>query len=260
VSGKYKKKFVYVLVLGAVFFLLFSPQEKFPSLKLRISSTPQRLVKILFLPFREFKKILYYHRTFNEYKKLTKENGVLKARLIGLEEVLRENTRFAKLLGFKRNLIYSSVMANVIGRDPTNWNASMVVDKGIQDGILAGMPVVNAMGVVGKVAEVSKSTSRVILLNDPQFSVAALVQRPREIGLLSGALQGNCRLRYLSSHANIKVGDNVITSKLSSSFPEGLLIGEIVAINKRDDYTQAEYIVKPAVSLSKIEEVLIIQK
>ena len=99
-----------------------------------------------------------------------------------------------------------------------------------------------------------------ILLTDPQFSVAALVQRPREGGLVSGTLQGGiCRLQYINEGADIQVGDKVITSKLSSSFPEGLLIGEIIRIDKDPRKPSVEGVVQPSVSFSQIEEVLIIR-
>ncbi|MFA5088926.1 MAG: rod shape-determining protein MreC [Candidatus Omnitrophota bacterium] len=257
---KYHKIFVYFLIFLAAFFLLFAPQKIFTPFKLQLASLPSAIVRAISFPFRELKKILYYHRTFEEYKKLKSENSALKSRLVGLEEVLRENNRLERLLNFKRKLIFSSVMANVIGRDPTNWNASILIDKGEEDGISENMPVVNAMGVVGKVAEVNKTKSRVILLNDPQFSVVALIQRTREIGLLSGTLKGTCRLRYLSPDSDAQIGDKVITSKLSSSFPEGLLIGEITGINSQRGQSEVEYIVQPTVSFSGVEEVLVVQK
>jgi len=215
-------------------------------------------IKIISFPFQEIKKILYYHRTFDEYKRLTQEVNVMKARLIGQEEVLEENARLEKLLDFKRKLIYSSVAANVIGRDHSLWNFSMIIDKGKAAGLKQGFPVVNALGVVGKVTDVGQNTSHVMLLTDPQFSVGALVQRPRESGLVSGALNGLCRLKFLDTNANIHLGDKIITSKLSSSFPEGLFIGEIIQIVDNPRNQSIEAIVQPSVNLSQIEEVLVI--
>jgi len=202
--------------------------------------------------------MLFYHRTFDEYKKLRREVEVLKARMIGMDEVIRENTRLEKLLEFKRQLIYPSIPASVIGRNPSQWNSTIVINKGEKDGIIQGFPVVNALGVVGKVSEVDKNKSKVILLTDPQFSVAALIQRPRESVLVSGSLQGLCRIRYLGEDADIKIGDQVITSKLSSSFPESLYVGEIVDIKTKFNASQKEYIVQPAVTFSQLEEVLVI--
>lgn len=210
-------------------------------------------------PFRELKKILFYHRTFDEYLRLKREVSGLQERLMGLDEVLRENNRLEQLLNFKRKLIYSTVAANVIGRDPSNWNATVLIDKGREDGVDLGMPVVVAQGVIGKVAEISDRKSKVILLSDPSFSVAALVLRSRESGLVSGTLLGMCRLRYLSSRADVRVGDRIITSKLSSSFPEGLMIGEVISVQSHENNPVIDCIIQPAVSLTQLEEVLVIR-
>ena len=100
--------------------------------------------------------------------------------------------------------------------------------------------------------------SKVVLLTDTQFSVAALVQRPRESGLVTGTLQGLLRMRYLNEGAKILIGDIVVTSKLSTSFPEGLLVGEVVRIERKTNMPSLECFIRPSVPLSQIEEVLVI--
>ena len=216
-------------------------------------------IEIISFPFYEAKKILFYHRTFDEYQRLREEVSALKARLVGQDELVAENLRLERLLTFKRSLVYPSVTASVLGRDPSGWSSSMIIDRGKGDGIRQGMPVINALGVVGKVAEVSEENSKVVLLTDPQFSVAALIQGSREIGLMTGSLQGEiCRMRFISSDAQISVGDKVVTSKLSTSFPEGLLIGEVVRIIGNPQEPSIECVIKPAVILSQVEEVLVI--
>ncbi|MGE0268987.1 MAG: rod shape-determining protein MreC [Candidatus Omnitrophota bacterium] len=204
--------------------------------------------------------MLFYHRTFEEYKKKSQEVNLLKARLIGLEEVIKENTRLEKLLEFKRRLIYSSIGANVIGRDPSRWNASIIIDKGSRDGVAVGQPVVNESGVVGKIAEVSETKSKIITVIDPQFSAAIMVQRSRESGVVSGTLKGICRLKFINETADILVGDQIITSKLSSAFPDSLMIGEVIEVDKGTRNSAKECLVKPIVSFSQLEEVLIILK
>lgn len=253
-----RKNLTYLCILLAAFFLLFLGAKLFQPFKfvvLKIAAVPIRIVSY---PVAEFKKILFYHRTFDEYRRLKEESDVLKARLVGLEEVVQENTRLEKLLQFKRQVVYSSVVANVIGRDPSYWNSTMIIDKGTADGVKQGMAVVNALGVVGKIEETGKKSSKVILLTDPQFSVAALIQRPRESGLVSGTLQGVCRMNYIRPDAKIRVGDKVITSKLSTSFPEGLLIGEITSVNSQTNKPTIEASVQPSVAFSQLEEVLVI--
>ena len=259
-SGKKTKLAVYGLLTFAAFLLVFIRVPIFSPLQFNIVHWVSGPVRILAIPFKEFKKMLFYHRTYNEYIRMRDQVNNLTARIVGLDEALRENERLQKLLDFKRKQVFSSVAARVIGRDPTNWNASMIIDRGSEDGIELGMPVVSASGVVGKIVELGKSKSKVILVSDPSFSVAALAQRSRDVGLVSGTLQGFCRMRYLPAGADLKVGDVVVTSKLSSSFPEGLLIGEVVSVKYRAHDQMVETAIQPSVALSQVEDVLVILK
>ena len=227
---------------------------------MRIVHALQGPIRILSGPLKEIKKIVFYRRTFDEYLRLRRQVAFLKARFVGMEEVMRENARLEALLGLKRRLVYSSVTANVIARNPSYWNSSLIIDRGSADGIQQGMPVVNALGVVGKVAEVGPHEAKVLLLLDAQFSVAALAQRTRETGLVSGSLEGECRMTYLRRGARIRVGDRIITSRLSSSFPESLVIGEVVDIKTDLGEKTVEAVVEPAVAFSQLEEVLVILK
>lgn len=253
-----QKNLVYLFIFLFPFFFFFTQPKNFTSFKTAIVSGLSQPIAFISFPFKELKKLLFYHRTFDEYIRLRKETDILKTRLTGMDDVILENARLEKLIEFKRKLVYSSVAANVVGRDPSYWNSTMILDKGEEDGLKIGQPVVNAQGVVGKIAEVGKNESKVILLTDPQFSTAAMIQRSRESGLVSGTLTGLCRMRYIDEKATIRVGDKVITSKLSSSFPESLIIGEIVEIQQSPNNPSPQCVIRPAVSFSQIEEVLVI--
>lgn len=259
-SREQKKLATYFFILVIPFLFLFLNPTVFVSFKTTFVESMSLPIRVISFPFREIRKIFLYHHTYNQYQKLQQEVDTLKTRLIGLEEVMVENNRYKRLLDLKKNLVFSSITANVIGRDPSNWNAVIILDKGSQDGLALGMPVVNALGVVGKIAEVSENTSKVILVSDPSFSVAALIQSTREGGLVTGTLQGMSRMHYLPQESEVALGDKVLTSKLSSSFPEGLLIGEVIKVEVSQSTPTIECLVQPAVSLSQIEEVLILQK
>lgn len=252
------KRFVYLLILFAVFFLFVARSEYFLNFKSAVVRSLSGPIQFFSFPGQEAKKIFFYHRTFEECKRLGKEAATFKKRLGEFEEVQKENIRLEQLLGLRRRLVFSSVTARVIGRDPSNWNATMIIDKGRRDRVAIGMPVVDVAGVVGKIIEVSGETSKVILLTDPQFSVAAIVKSSRESGVVSGSLQGICRMRYINPDARIKVGDVVMTSKLSTSFPENLNIGEVVGINVNSDGVMTDCTVRPAVLFSQLEEVLVL--
>ncbi len=256
-----QKNLIYLLVLLTPFLIFLVRSDSLVPLKSGLIQGLSLPIHLIAIPLDEIKKILFYHRIHNEYKRLRKETGELKAKLVGMEEIIHENTRLEQLLQFKRNLVYSSVAANVIGRDPAGWNSSIIIDRGTRDGIGPGMPVISTLGVVGRVAEAAEQYSKVILLTDPQFSVAAVVQGSREIGLVSGSLQGEiCRLRFIGFNSPVSVGDKVVTSELSTFFPEGLLIGEILQIVEDSHKPTIECIIKPSVVLSQLEEILVIRR
>jgi len=253
-----RKNLVYLCIFLVPFVLFFSRTSVFKSIKYSLVDLTVKPAQFLSLPFLELKKLIFYHRTYDAYIEKRKEVQRLKSRLVGLEEVIRENSRLQSLLEFKRKVIYSQVVANVVGRDPSRWNATVIIDKGEADGLKMGMPVVNDGGVIGKIMEVAQSKSKVLLLIDPQFSVAALIQEPRETGVVSGTLKGLVRMRFINRDAHIQIGDRVITSKLSSSFPESLMIGKVVRVRGSSQGLSQECLIQPAVSFSQLEEVLVI--
>jgi rod shape-determining protein MreC len=258
VFRKYTKKIIYVgILLIPVLILFFHPKQSRHAFLLDLTARP---IQWFEAPLFELKRLYFYRETYEEYFKLQKQAQALKARLVYLQEKVEQNQRYGKILEFRNTQSYVSVIAHVIGRDPSNWNASLIIDKGQKDGLKVGMPVVSVLGVVGRVFEMGNRTSKVILLSDPAFSVAALVQRTRESGLLTGSLEGICRLEYLTDKADVKVGDSVITSKLSSIFPEGVLIGQIIDVRASQNTHTVQCLVEPAVDLSQIEEVIVIKR
>jgi rod shape-determining protein MreC len=260
VSGRKSKFIAYGLLFAAVFLMLFIHPDFFTPFKFSVLKVVNIPIRIIAIPLNEIKKALTYHRTYNDYRRLRLEYSILRERIIGMDEIIKENNRLAKLLEFKRRLVFSSIAASVIGRDPSSWNSVIVIDRGRDHGVEQGMAVVSALGVVGKIAETSADRSKVVLLTDPEFAVAALVKRSREVGLVTGTLQGMSQMRYLSGGADVQAGDIVITSKLSSSFPEGLLIGEVTEVYTDKNSSAVNCIIRPAASLSQLEEVLVVHQ
>ncbi len=257
-SRRYRKFLVYFTILCISFFLIFVSQEKFLPIKTNISEAVSLPLRIILFPFREIKKIIFYRWAYQQAQRYKDELDLLKSRMMWQEEIILENNRFRELLDTKESLVYSSKFANVIGRLPTNWNSTILIDRGRKDGVTVGMPVITSKGIVGKIKEVSNHTSKVLLLSDPNFSVPATIQRNREGGLVTGTLEGKPRIRYLDPRADVRHGDRVITSKMSSSFPEGLWVGEVVEIYESQSSPTLECLIEPAVAFSQLEEVLIV--
>ena len=256
--SKRLKPFVYLAILIVPFYIVFARPKAInaPAILDKASGPIHVVQKFIF----EMQKFWYYRETYDEYALLKKRTDLLRAKIIKLQEEEKQDQRLAKIADFRRSQPFVSLVADVIGRDPSNWDASLILNKGSSDGIKVGMPVISFLGVVGKIMEVGRTTSKAVLVSDPNFSVAAIDERSRESGLLTGTLQGICRLRYLTESADVKVGDEVLTSKLSSSFPDGLLIGSIVDVQASLNSHTVECLVDPAVDLAQIEEVIIIKR
>jgi len=207
---------------------------------------------------REFAGIIFYHRNMVQAEELNSQLGLLRWRLFDYRELAQENNRLKELLDFKQKSPLRLIAARVIGRSPDSWSSNVIIDKGKNSRIRPGMIVVGSRGLVGKVVESGDNNSRVLLINDPSQGVSSIVQRSRQEGLVSGTLGGNLIMRYLPDEAQIVVGDLVITSELSRVYPKGLLVGKVINIG-RDFSGLCRYaIVRPAVDLAAIEEVLVI--
>ena len=216
------------------------------------------LRRLIEAPIEELRKLVSYRQTYRAYVNLRRQNRILRARLAGFDEVLRENARLQALLSLKRSLVYPSLAAQVVLRAPSQFHSNLIVNRGRRDGVEPGMPVIHTLGVVGKVTEVSQDWSRVVLLTDESFQAVALVKRSRETGLVGGFPPHKARMRYLEPDADVRVGDVIITSKISSQFPEGLLIGTVVDVRQDAQGLTKTAIIRPAAALNQLEEVLVI--
>jgi len=112
----------------------------------------------------------------------------------------------ANLLSLKHKMPYKVVAASVIGRDPSNWAASLIIDKGSSSGIRRGAVSVSYLGLVGRITDVRSDTSTVTLINDPNISVSARVQRSRQEGLVCGSLGGTLLMKFLPKDCDIAAG------------------------------------------------------
>lgn len=250
----YKSSFIVIAIL---FLFVFVSPAFFQSFRVHIGEAIAVPAGILAGPVLELKKFLLYPKTYDDFQKLKRERDLLKSRLITLEESAKENVRLKALLDLRGSLATPMVAARVIGRDLSNWESSVLVDKGVKDGVKKGAPVVAGDGVVGRVVEATAHSSRVMLLVDPQFSVAGRVRTSQQSVLVSGSLNGTCRVRYTEAQDHINVGDEIVTSSLSSAFPENLMVGTVTSSRVSPDGTP-ELTVKPAVSTFALEDVLIL--
>lgn len=205
--------------------------------------------------------------TKEENATLHAENARIKTRLVRLEELEKENERLRGLLGYTTDSFgSSSVSARVVANDPRAEFKSLMIDRGSDDGIALYMPVVGPRGLVGRIGRVSKKTSLVLLLNDPNCAVDVMVQRSRARGLLIGAVARTrlksghylTRLEYLRRVSDVRDSDVVVTSGLDQVYPPGLPIGSIHDIERSTSgiFNEAEVI--PFENFAELQEVVVL--
>lgn len=202
--------------------------------------------------------LLNYRSFLNENLQLKKE--ILKAQrdVILIKELRQENERLKKLLSFKEESAQRIAAARIIARDPNNWSRGIVINKGSKQGIKAGNAVITELGLVGRVLETSVGASKIILISDLDNAVSALIQRSRVEGLVTGTLLGGLAMRYLEKDSDVLAGDIVLTSGLTKNYPASILIGEVKEVKEEPQGLGRYCVIKPAVDLRKVEEVLVI--
>lgn len=182
----------------------------------------------------------------------------MRAEMSRLREQALATQRLERLLQLRGQFPYRTAAARVIGRDPTAWFNTLVVDRGARDGISRNAPVATTEGLVGRVIEVTATTARVLLIADSRSAVGVLIQGSREAGVAEGRGGMTLHLRYLSRSAPVRVGDVAVTSGLGGIFPRGLIVGRIVKLMKEESGLLQEAEVAAAAPLDRVEEVLIL--
>jgi rod shape-determining protein MreC len=200
------------------------------------------------------------------FASLREENRILRERINLLNRKIDElkilsveNDRLKALLNFRKTIPYTTISAQVIGRDPANWSNSLIIDKGLSAGIRENSAVFFTRGLIGRVVEVGRYSARILLITDPNSRVGVMIQRNRQGGILVGRPDGRCKLIYISLDSDVRPGDKVITAGFGSVFPKDILVGEVVRVDKEPGRLYKYAIVKTAEDLSKLEEVLCIK-
>jgi len=168
------------------------------------------------------------------------------------------NTRLRHLLAFQKTITDRVLAAEVIGKDPSAWFKTVIIDKGEADGLTKGLSVVMPHGIAGQVIEVSKNYAKVMLIIDRNSAVDALVQSTRARGVIKGESSDRCRLVYVLRKNDVRIGDKVVSSGLDGVYPKGLRIGLVSEVIEHDADIFLEVIVTPFVDFEKLEEVLVI--
>jgi len=207
-----------------------------------------------------------YFSSISNLRSAQSDNDLLKQRIQelevekkGFEDLNAENERLRGLLDLKQKSKYKVLNARIIGRDPSVWFDSSIIDRGSLDGVKLNMPVVTDGGLVGRVTAVSPLTSQIDLITRDKSGVGGIVGElsgSNALGVIAGTSKKNVvEMRYVPGSVDVQVGQIVYTSGQDGIYPAGLKIGEIVQIEPGSATTPHQIFIRPSSRIDTMREV-----
>jgi rod shape-determining protein MreC len=210
-----------------------------------------------------------FHGVANYFGGLTalrEENAELRTKqlraapeLLQLEALKEENNQLRRLLEAQERLPRKSVFAEILyaARDP--FSRKVVIDKGTQNGIAAGQPVIDDVGVIGQVTRVYLLMSEVTLLSDKDQAIPLQVLRNGLRAVAYGGAEGGMLdLRFMAANADIKNGDTLVTSGIDGTYPPGLPVATVARIERDAAYAFAKITLEPIAGTDRYRQVLVL--
>ncbi len=147
------------------------------------------------------------------------------------------------------------IKVNIIGRDPTNFNGYLYIDKGKNDDLNINDPVIIQNKLVGRIKSLSDRTGIVETFENIGFTISAVASKTNIYGIAKQ--NGQLMLEYIKLDDEINNGDSIFTSGLSEIFPKGVLIGTVSEIRYKDDLFFKEVVITPAIKINKLNYVYV---
>lgn len=190
---------------------------------------------------------------------LEAEVARLQTEIITLQQEVTEVEILSELLDFARAQPENQYQAaEVIARDPSPFLKYVIINKGSDDGLRRGMPVVTAQGLAGRITSVTANAARVQLIIDPAASVNVQIQPAGADAVLLGSLTGDLSLGLIPQDAAVQPGDLVLTSGLGGNYPANILIGQINSVRQEATDLFQSASLQPIVDFSRLQILLVI--
>lgn len=197
---------------------------------------------------------------------LSRENRILRQRSVDLaDEVAKlrearlENIRLRKLLHFASTTQLRVIPAEVISKNLHLLHNAMVIDVGSADSIITSMPVISDAGLVGRTTFVSTHYSIVQLMVNRDFRASIKIQRSRVDGILAWQGGTTVILKNISKSQDVRIGDLVITSEYSNTFPPNIEVGIVISVADEIGTLFKRVEVQPSVDFTRLQEVFVIR-
>lgn len=192
----------------------------------------------------------------NQARRQLAEQAVILSRANQLQA---ENQRLRSLLDLREALPVKGLAAEVLYEAPDPFSRRIVIDRGGHRGVRLGAPVVNDAGVLGQVTRVYPLSAEVTLLTDREATIPVLNARTQQRGVAYGGERGVMELRFIAANADIKPGDDLVTSGLDGVYPPGLPVAKVGEVERRGDTSFARVGLAPVAQPDSARHVLVLE-
>ncbi len=257
---------VIILLLGNFMLMAFDARE---------ITSGQRIIRVWSHAVADFVQspvtsvtsgISNYFSSISNLRSAQSENDLLKQRVQelkletrGKDDLASENDRLRGLLNLKETSKYKVLTARIIGRDPSVWFDSSIINRGSLDGVKLNMPVVTDGGLIGRVTAVGPLTAQFDLITRDKSGVGGVVGELGSSGIL-GVVAGTSKrdlieMKYVSGSADVQAGQMVYTTGQDGIYPPGLKIGEIIEVRTGSATVPHEIFIRPSAGINSVKEV-----
>lgn len=193
-----------------------------------------------------------------ENRRFKEDNFVLKVRLQRFEELQQENLRLRSLLEPVQRFRDQTLLASVLDVEMDPYLRRLVLNKGTQQQVVVGMPVLDALGVIGKTISVDILSSTAMLVTDVDHMLPVQIKRTGYHTVAAGDGKNSLNILYLPVTADIVEGDELVTSGVGGVFPAGYPVGIVLNVKRENDKSFATVKAKPSALLNRSRDVLLL--
>ena len=245
--------FILFLCIFISFVLIFNNNNKNVQ-SLRTSTLDA--FSFLYQPFNWLDNQLFLNKKLEvlseENLKLTLENQIFSSNKI-------ENERLRNLLKFRDRNEFDFIGADILSKGMNSNMASVLLNRGLNDGVKDNNPVLSSRGVVGKIILVADDYSTVQLVSDIDFRLSVKIMPSETEGIMRWIANDTCEIVEVQTTSDVQIGDIVLTSNLSIYFPPNLPVGEVISFYKKSNSSNKVVRMKLFSDLSTLNQLFILR-
>lgn len=260
-STKLFKVLVTIVIFGFLIFL--NPYNVFRPIRnafIVLASPFQKVGYILSFKTAAAKEFIFsIGELKKENERLTKDNLGYISENSRLHDVEKENDLLREQLNLLPREKFNLTASYVISQDTQGLGNWLEIDKGSNDGLKPEMPVIVSKGIlIGKIQEVTSTTSKVLLLTNPKSSLNVMTAKSASKGILKGEYGLGVQMDMILQTDSVQPGDEVVTSGIGGNMPRGLFIGTIQDVHPSDDHLFQQANVSNPIQVAKLQTVFVV--